>query len=309
MLDWLNMKPYTLTLFALRKPDTPEGIISSMQMNGYGLWQEFSLLPNVTLQYFPTESTEEIPQTDFALVHDCFDSPIYNRLTEIRAKTRRKIMGFMEIVFPSPLIDMAFSFLPTPWPDRNILKLPWPEVEQIRLPCIRSILDATALTAKFAGSILLDHGWIENGKKTDCLSSLYEWLEPMQSRTVGQLRRQRSETVPPPAWVHSIQEGSYPAYLAQTATYETFIVTHFGSYEHSIIDMAARGIRVLVSVVNGKPSCNPSMIEDLRLSTFSNREELLAILANLPPPSPMDKFTDIKAVVARIDAYAQENLP
>jgi hypothetical protein len=241
--------------------------------------------------------TAEIPATDFSLIHECFDSPIYKRLLEIRAATRHKIMGFMEIIFPSTLIDRGFCFLPNPWP----------MAEQIRLPCLRSLLDAHNSVEKFAGSILLDHGWIEKGKVTDWLPRLYEWLAPLKDRTIAQLRHPLCESVPLPPWVHSIPQANYPTYLAQTATYETFIMTHPGSYEHSIIDMAARGIRVLVPFGDGRPFCNPSIIEDLGLETFSTGEELLSLLSVPVPHVPVspDRFNDMPQVVAQIDAYCQ----
>jgi len=269
-------------------------------MMGYGLWTEFAKLPHVTLEYRDVYTDKRpVPQADFALIHGCFDEPIYSRLDELRVQTRHKIAGFMEIAFPSPLIDRAFTYLP-----HSELQ----KVEQIQLPILMSILKASNSPAKYVGSILLDHGWIENGRRTDWADRMYEWIDELRDKTVAQLRRSRG-CEEPPAWVESIPEMSYPQYLARTATFETFVVTHPGSYEHSILDMAARGIRVLVPRHDGRPFCNPSIVSDLKLSTFSNRNEFVALLENLPQPSPVDQFTDIENAVGRIDAYFQENLP
>jgi len=68
------------------------------------------------------------------------------------------------------------------------------------------------------------------------------------------------ETGDPPPWVRSIREAIYPSYLAETAPFETFLVTHPGSYEHSIIDMAARGSQVFVPSWEGRPFCHPSIL-------------------------------------------------
>jgi hypothetical protein len=154
----------------------------------------------------------------------------------------------------------------------------------------------------------LDHAWIEKGTSTDWLPKLYEWLEPLKDRTIAQLRHPLCESVALPLWVYSVPQVNYPAYLDQTASYETFIMTHPGSYEHSIIDMAARGIRILVPFGDGRPFCNPSIIEDLALETFSTGEELLHLLTSTAKyiSSPPDRFTDMSAVVAQIDHYCQE---
>ena len=286
-------KPYSLTLFSLRKPADPSGIRMSVQMIAYCLWEQFSNLPHVTLQYHESEDAAAIPAGDFALIHDYFASAIYQRLPEIRAKTGQKIMGIMESCFESPLIDRAFTFLP----------IPWGKCEQIQLPCPQALLDANYSSQKMAGSVLLDHSWIEGGTPTDLCAKLYSWLS--WSRIIAQLRRSGHESLEPPSWVQSIPESNYPAYLEATKQYETFILTHPGSYEHSIIDMAARGIRVLVPTVNGRPFCHPSIIEDLNLATFSTQSELLNLLDDLPRPSPLDRFTDMPAIAAKIDAYCQ----
>lgn len=302
-------KPYTIALYSLWCPDEPSGIRSSFQMIAWGLRREFAKLPHVTLRYIDTDDAKmTIEAADFSLLHDLFGRPSYERLPEMRAATRRRIIGLMEIPYPSPLIDQCFTFLPTPWPNRAHIKLPWPEVEQITLPVIQELLEPTAHIAKQPGSVLLDHQWLENGTTTDWNASIHEWLKfRMQNTPVAQLRRERCERSDPPTWVRSIPESGYPTYLAMTADFETFVVTHPGSYEHSIIDMAARGIRVLVPKVAGHPFCNQSIIDDLRLETFTDGDELCALLDTLPNPPRLDKLTDMPEIVARIDQYCQEN--
>ena len=303
-------KPYSLAIYSLWTPDTAAGILSSFQMMGWGLRREFSKLGHVDLRYDAHgDGPVTVKQADFTLVHNLFMQPIYNQLAEIREKTKHKISVIQEIPYPSPLIDRCFTFLPTPWPDRSILQLPWPEVEQVTLPCVRELLEPTAHFTKARGSVLLDHGWIENGVQTDWLPQLYGWLQHrMQNTPVAQLRRERCEKAAPPTWVKPIAECGYPTYLALTADFEWFVVTHPGSYEHSIIDMAARGIRVLVPTLNGRPFCNQSIIDDLGLRTFSTEAELCNLLDNLPPVPKLDKLNDMPDIVAKLDNYYQENL-
>ena len=287
------MLPYTLTLSTPNKPDRPDRIFCSTDMIGYGLWSEFLKLPNITPQYFSSEdTTNEIPESDFTVIHCCFDRPIFGRLPEIRAKTKHKIMLVMEFEYNGPngnLIDHSFTYIVRP------------NTEQIPLPCYKLFLNES-YAPKVPKSILLDHQWSHTKEHEDMCHLLYGWFE---SHQIAQLRRPVCEAIPVPDWVHSINITDYRNYLLQTAQYETFIVTHRGSYEHSIIDMAARGTCVLVPTKDGHTFCHPSIVEDLNLSTFSTKEELFALLEKPPLPKPITKFTDMPDIAAKIDAYCQ----
>jgi hypothetical protein len=208
-------------------------------------------------------------------------------------------MGVMESAFGSELMDHYFTWLP----------IDLPNAEQIPFPCLWNMIQASN-SQKVPGSILLDHAWLlDKNTDRDWCGRLYEWLEPLNDsgRHIAQMQRgghEVAERFTP--WVKILPETGYPQYLAQSATYETFILTHPGSYEHSIIDMAARGIRVLVPMMEGKPFCNPTIVEGLGLRTFSNREELLGLLFSpATPPPPRECFTDMPEIVAKIDAYCQ----
>jgi len=287
----MNNKPYTLTFYSWRKPDHPNDIQCSVQMIAYYIWEAFSKLQHVEMRYFESEDPSPVPQSDFSLVHDYFQSAIYRRLPEIRANTSKKITTIMESPFDSPLIDRDFTFLP----------IPRPNATQIRLPCPMAALMAHN-RAKRPGSVLLDHQWIERGVQTDL--PLYRCVSQMNE--VAQLRRPGRESQLAPDWVITIPKAGYIDYLDATACYETFILTHPGSYEHSIIDMAARGARVFVPV-RERPFCHPSIVEDLGLFTFRTSQELRALLEG-PPANAIDRFTDMPDVVARIDEYFQQSL-
>jgi len=289
---------YTLTLFSPRKPAKPDEIFCSTDMMSYGLWTEISKLGNVQIQYVSAEdNAANIPECDFALIHCCFDGMIFKRLKELRAKVRYKIILVMEFEYggqDSELIDHSFTYL----------KRLNPTTEQIQLPCYKSFLNIS-LTPKIQGSILLDHQWTISPINEDMSDLFYEWLAPLPNH-VAQLRRPECETIEIPNWVQPIEVTNYPGYLAQTAIYETFIVTHRGSYEHSIIDMVARGTQVLVPIKNNRTYCHPSIVEDLNLSTFSNREELFVLLEHPKTQLPsVTKFTDMTDIAMKIDKYCQ----
>ena len=295
-------RPYSLTLYSLNKPDAIDGIHASQHLMGYGLWSEFSKLPHVTLRYANTLSPgPDQEAVDFTLIHDCHDSPVYGWLPTIRQKTRRHTMVFMEWPYcgvGADLIDHTFAFLP-------ILQR---GVEYVRFPCLRNVL-AAHVAERTKQSILLDHVWapVENSPVNWC-PKLYEWLRGWPGK-VSQLRRgghERAEHFPD--WVEQIPEAFYPQYLDATAPFETFILTHPGSYEHSVLDMTARGIRVLVPVQDGKPFIHRSMIAELNLWTFANAKELAILLATPPAPTRTEAFTDMSRVVEHIDAYCQRKL-
>jgi len=295
-------KPYRLLLVSHELALQPHHIWDSLTMNTYGLWSEFSKLPHVLLDFHDCRTPIGGEQRDFMLIHAGFSQPIYAMLPDLREKISRKIMLFMEFPNESPSIDHTFAWLPS---DK------W-GTEYIPCPISKPLLHAAVKLPRFSGSILIDHTyWTHQDKPYSAWLKLYEWLEPLAAtRRIGQLSSRYATKERVPAWLHIIPELSYLPYLAATSEYETFIPTYFGSYGCSIVDMAARGIRVVVPMVpECGPFCHPSLIERLGLQTFSTRDELMALLAEPNTFKPqLDKCTDYAEIVAHIDAYCQANL-
>lgn len=316
------MKPYRLLLISCYKPDKPEGIKCSNQMLAWGLWNEFSKLPHVTLTYQNSDvPLGPQPPVDFTLMHCYFSAPILSQMNDVRALTAKRVINFMELGLPSEVVDHNFTYLP--WQSH------WAPTEVINFPYVGSLLKLDKPVEKWTGSVLLDHAWpisLLQGPQELWLDRLHGWLEPTRnSRTIGQLRRNGVDINPattvqgrvvdavaskqPPEWVRSIPETSYPEYLAATAPYENFVLTHPGSYEHSIIDMLARGIRVLVPVQNGKSFAPQAIVNQLRLPTFRTSEELQEQLrAPFEDNWRLQLLTDMPEIVCRIDAYCQREM-
>ena len=296
------MKPYRLLILSLPIPTTPEGIRCSVEMLAYGLWRDFAKLGHVHLQFQnvagPLTVTEPV---DFVLVHSYFSVALDERLWELRPFTRREILCCMECPMRRPLADHCFTFLPADGVTY---------AEQIRCPCIGDLIDDYR-GEKTPGSVLLDHVWGPyDGTDNDWSNRLYDWLKSGY-RWVAQLRRGgHDEKHHFPPGIIQIAERGYPQYLSATAGYENFIVTHPGSYEHSVIDMAARGTRVLVPLQAGKPFVPQALVDDLHLPVFGSRKELLDILSD--PIEQQDVrhtvCTDMPEVVQRIDGYCQRVL-
>jgi hypothetical protein len=270
-------------------------------MMTWALWNEFSKLPHVTLEF--QSIYEPLPNIhpDFVLFHACFGDLEFGQLAAMRRMAKYKTMSFMELGLPKEHVDYCFVYLP-------------PTIthcEEIPLPCLSAVLDEHN-SAKSKGTILLDHVWPPYcGTNKEWSPRLYNWLTPLKHRfAISQLRRggcSASENFP--NWVAPIEEKPYTEYLDITARFETYILTHPGSYEHSVIDMAYRGTQVLVPIMDGKPFIPKSTVERLNLSTFSTKFELAALLER--PARVANKrqsFSDMSKVVSRIDAYCQREL-
>jgi hypothetical protein len=329
------VKPYHLWLISETKPESPDEIHSSNQMIAWGLLSGFSKLPHVILTHCRTQprdydvtgtdwkaALDAQPPVDFTLVHSYTPAPIFEHMSLIRAKTSRQVMWMSEL--PYNIFDYSFTFLPCSG-----------NGEQIPLPALCDVLNASmAGVKKLPGSVLLDHAWgWTDGSKCDgedpnlWCNRLYQWLAPHKDlRVVAQLERPAHEEmagITIPNWVRRVPGAFYPDYLRATAPYENFVMTHPGSYEHSIIDMAARGIRVLVpsptvnhmhrdgwAVVNaGRHFAPQDTITRLGLPIFRNREEFLSLLNTPFDGSGWGKLcTDLPQMAARIDAHCQQVL-
>jgi len=324
-------KPYSLLLISENKPNSPSNIHSSNHMITWGLWTELSKLPHITLIYqkaYPDDDVDSwrarlaTQQVDFTLVHSYTPGPIFDEMSTIRGNTKREVMWISE--YTHPVFDYNFTFLPCGG-----------NSEQIPLPALRQVLaDSMVGVEKIKGSVLLDHHWswsggyaIDGPNPNLWCQRLYEWLEPLKDWVaVGQMEsvnHERISGVPIPDWVRRVPNAFYPEYLHSTAPYENFVMTHPGSYEHSIVDMAARGIRVFVPtptvlhkhkdgwevIYGGETFAPKDTIHRLNLSTFSSREELLTRL-----DTPFDgskwgnRCTDIPEIATQIDSHCQKVL-
>ncbi len=324
------MIPYRLLFISETNPPSPDAIHSSNQMITWGLWTELSKLPHVTLSYYKAEPDGDVvawkaglggERVDFTLVHSYAPSSIFGEMSALRMKTNREVMWISELACSG--FDYNFTFLPCHG-----------RGEQMPLPALRNVLAASMEgVEKFPNSVLLDHHWSwQNGYAISpnpnlWCARLYEWLEPLKNDIViGQmesLNHERQSGVPIPDWVRRVPNAFYPEYLRTTAPYENFVMTHPGTYEHSTVDMAARGIRVLVpyptithrhadgwEVVGGGDTFAPKdTVNRLLLPTFSSREELFAQLNTPFDGSRWGKLcTDTPEGAAQVDSHCQKVL-
>jgi hypothetical protein len=295
---------YSLLLISEAKPTDPDGITVPMQMFAWGLWEEFSRMEHVSLAYHGAES-RELPKRvfDFVLViHSDRHVWLFDDSAVLHAVAGRKIIWAMEVP-AARWVDYNFTWLPLPSGYTG---------EQVPLPCPHEMLRNSMVgVRKLPGGILLDHsyanpaGTFAEQDRSNRLwqARLVEWLTPLcGTRRFAQLQR-RDCGGDTPDWIDRVPWCGYPEYLRLTAPYENFIMTHPGSYEHSVIDMAARGIKVLVPTENGVPFT--PIAGALGLRTFSTREELLSLLDYPDHTDRASLCTDMSEVAARIDRYCR----
>ena len=211
-------------------------------MIGWGLWDALSNYPHITLTYCDDSRVGGlIDDSDFTLVHSY--AP-FTTLSTLKEKTGHQVMWISELAYEG--MDYNFTFLPSLAPNS----------EQLHLPILKDLV-LNHVSNKLPGSILLDHNIPHNLDwhpfYANWSGTLFEWLDSV-THEVYQQRRvewESPEDGKPPTWVSSLPVMAYPEYLKVISAFETFIMTHPGTYEHQIIDLVSRGTRVLVPVDSG----------------------------------------------------------
>jgi hypothetical protein len=269
-----------------------EGAINSTQMYTALLHREFSKIRDtqvvdikeITAAYLSTNVTDIILTHTYA--SNC--GAILLPLTKV-VKKHKILSSFMEVAYP---VDIPFTFLPkTANKETNLEYL-------IPAPC--SLKDLP-IVAKTPNKILIDHAWwkpnipdMSRQIFNTLLNSKYEVCQ-----MDGKLNNPKIPSVP---------VSKYPKYIENTSTFETFIVTHKGSYNVSVIDMLARGIRV-IAPRDFIPAFN---VKRFSIPEFDTVEQMVQLLE-----TPYDKqvweekrhlCVDMETAVKRMDGVFQEHL-
>jgi len=289
----------------------------------YGLEQSFKQMEHITLiesDYFiktnknysglsmPKLDLSKIPNVDFIIIINYHPFFTQENISLLKKKCK-KVISFLEI---GELSDFSFMFKNAPFKqDKN-------KTEIIPAPYIS---DFYFNIPKESKSILLDHIYLnawknEKIKHYAWSKRIWNWLEEIKneykiysliSRSIdlkcGNPKNEHLKVLP--NWIIPIQATDYMDYLEKTQTMETFIITHVGSYNFSVIDMLVRGIKVL-SPNGAIPKYN---IDRFNIPIFNNKIELLKEI-NTPInkkkwDSQIQKCTDMKKVASIIDNKIQ----
>lgn len=243
---------YELVIYG-NDPGSWDKCYVSTHMITHGLVEEFSALAAqgvmalkavINSQKDPLGQT--IPPCDVLLVHNYFASmerEFSFDVAEIKKRVRCLAL-FLELGAVNA--DISFTY------QRTLCKRTGYEVI-IPQPYIAGL---TRVVEKTPRSLLLDHdyprgGWPGNwdefvAKGEGHCKEIYEILEPLHSRfEVFQLERFPQVRQHKPRWLKLIPQTYFPDYLRMTERIETFIPTHPGSFNHTVVDMATRGSRIL----------------------------------------------------------------
>lgn len=191
---------------------------------------------------FVTERLAEIPFVDYIIVNDLDVFFTKDMIDALKTRCRR-VFSFLEL---GELCDFSFTFYPFPYrqhPDKCAV-VPAPYAGRF----YKNV-------EKEPKSLLLDHSaWL--GQSSDMIEArersplIYKWLDSLKDEykiyslvygaQQGKLALQLL-----PDYVTPIMPCPFISYLEKTDRMETFVVTHKGSYNLSVVDMLVRGIRVL----------------------------------------------------------------
>lgn len=303
-------KSYSLGLSGWR-PNSLGEATSSNDMIFAELENGFKQLNHVDLHILPVtwgamEKNSDIyfnvlPELDFLLLHIYNGYSVIQNIEKARNKIKYQICSFIE--HPQEKMDFTFGYLKNFEPNCYI-PFPYSKEFMINKP-------------KIPKTILLESPHLLNGipmLKWDISEKLIMWLKPLieENYRIYQLTTKKSIV----DFVEPIIICNYEKYMESTSQIETFIQSHVGSYEHSIIDMVGRGIRTLIpenQLKNHTSTFIPTeIVYNLQLPVFTTQEEFLNIIRTPVDidlwNSKINKMTEMKEVIKIIDNHFQEVL-
>ena len=287
----VNQKPYSI--FIVGYPaEHPHEISSCFSMLTYGLTKAFKKLPYVTVntenvikdynplqKYFsttlPRYDLTKVPPVDFIIAINY--SAFFNQqgtVEYLRTKCK-KFVSFLEVPVTA---DFCFVLRTA------IYKIPL--THQKLLPPIY-LPEFTHNIPKEPNSILLDHlclYWIAN-PRNEWSQKIWEWLSDLKDKykiyclvdadrtdAFGNPHQVQMKLLP--KFITPIFATNYVDYMNKTSKMENFIVTHHGSYNFSVVDMASRGTRVFAPTTF-VPKEN---VTTFKLRTFNTKQDLLTLI-------------------------------
>lgn len=246
---------------------------SIFQLLSYYVFLGFKKLENVEV-FYCDRLCQELPIVDFVLAMTYLGDEI--NVDYLREKTKAiKICSLHE-----NLSSYDFNFVfNSHYNGKKSHSFP--------PPCNKKLLKPTPKKKK---TILIDHYWedfLETDK--DWTFKIENWLENIEEEyEIYRLIRFKNEEKNIKSFEIPIFYSDYVTYLENTSHIETFIITHFESYSYGIIDMAARGTRI-ITPPNLIPIC---IIETFSISIFKNRNDFLRVLNNKINVEKLNKQID-----------------
>lgn len=250
----------------------------------------FGEMQNVELITCHFDSSD-LPEADFALVHAYFDQAL--KLGKLLKGKVRKSCYFMENYEDRLGFDHYWFY------DPEFIKS---ETNQtfVQVPLVKKYYSVVSKKPK---TLLLDHDaktfpFYGNPFK-DWNNRLWNILEKDRCgyEKIAQLGRCEDKH---PDFIEVIPKQRHQSYIEATKDFETYFVTHIGSYNHTAVDMAVRGIRTIVP----KGFVPIGVSDYFNMIQVSNDEEIIkALKSHGPGVEQLDKATNFDDIVLKIDRY------
>jgi len=301
------LKPYTLLLLGRHTDQKDLDIAHSTEcwhQITIALYENFKVLGiNILFHHvhYPNEiAWTELPKADAVLFLGLTES-----WEELNKQSVRFVTGCKKLftICEFPLTDGA------DWSFSFGVKSSGERITLIPLPIYKQLYQNVP---KIPKSIMVDHWQVDNNwdwtykiekwlKEVKDEFNIYRQVQDEPSVEVGD----RQARISP--YLKQLKQLPFPEYLKATDTLETFIVTHYESYGYGILDMIARGIRVVAP-----DTFIHSQYAELYMPKFSDKQSLLNILRTPPDEeglkSNIRKLTDYSEVVRIIDEQIRRML-
>lgn len=163
---------------------------------------------------------------------------------------------------------------------------------------------------KRPGSILLDHdvewlSWVGH-RSMDWNAQIWDVLCDRGAEFPDIYQLARGEAKGRPDFIKVIPVSRMEDYLKATEEFETFVTTHMGSFNHTAVDMAIRGTRVLVpKTISGSFVPQP-LVDRFQMQQCDSLNELVQMMLRAPATvgeSQVCKTIDLDDVVTKICKY------
>lgn len=300
---------YSLCLYG-KFSNSVEESLTSLERFSDSLLENFLKLKHVDLrvvdfdcstQHNLEKTFEKIPKSDFLLT-SLYTKNVTSNGHLAKEKVNYKACIFLENKMSS--WDYSFGHL-----REN------PSECHIAYPCSKRFFKYKEKKPK---TILLDDHNQEIGFGKDISVEITDWLTELVDQGYKLYQLTKKDDMPNSKIIEPIFKCNYKEYMEKTSEIESFIMTHPGSYEHSVVDMVARGIRVLVPIDQGIfKRCDKTegfvpieIIKDFELGTFKNKEQLINLIKKPIDNSKTEKhismMTDMEEAVLTIDKVFQD---
>lgn len=200
---------------------------TSVQVYTRDLARAFTELGGWDVRVAEVEDVSSQEPCDVAMIHG--GGAWFRGYRKQIKKVSRLTASFMEVAFA---VDVPFVMLRTQRGIPTLFPMPY-------------ALEASPLVLKKKVSLLLDHPHPWKAKPVDeaWCAELYSALKPLKGKVrVAQMQRPTArDDSPGLRWAESIPQLPYEEYLTATAPFTHFVMTHKGSYNGTVLDMAARG--------------------------------------------------------------------